>query len=307
MKTTTGAVLGTPTYMSPEQAKGENDIDGRSDVWSLGVILYEALTGEIPFDAPNYNALMLAIITKPHRRVLDLAPHCPVELADIVDHALAKDREKRIGTARELAERLEAVAQKTSTQLLFARNTSGAPPAMSAEASGAMPAIPGPPRQFATTEGTWSDARKVSNKRRRSSTVIVTAALLLATIVTATVIAFLQINGPMVAVAGRSAVALRGSLAHLRQALDDLNAEAARDAKAAADAKASADAAAQKPAPPANETPSAEPEGKRGGRPSGAPVRGGPIRHGTSTPAATSAGSKATANDPHGGVDSAGF
>src|SRR5262249_42700813 len=110
IKTTTGAVLGSPTYMSPEQASGDPNIDGRADVWSLGVILYEALTGKLPFDAANYNALMVAIITRPHQPAHELAPGIPAELSAIIDHALQKDRADRIGTARELAERLEAVA-----------------------------------------------------------------------------------------------------------------------------------------------------------------------------------------------------
>ncbi len=57
-----GAVLGSPEYMSPEQALGLEDIDGRTDVWSLSIVLYEMLTGKIPFSRPNYNALMHAII-----------------------------------------------------------------------------------------------------------------------------------------------------------------------------------------------------------------------------------------------------
>src|SRR5262249_6654541 len=97
VKTTTGAVLGSPAYMSPEQAKGETDVDGRSDVWSLGVILYEALTGQIPFDAPNYNALMVTIMMQPHRPIRDVNPDVPAELTAVVDQALAKDKNKRIG------------------------------------------------------------------------------------------------------------------------------------------------------------------------------------------------------------------
>ena len=134
-----------------------------------------------------------------------------------------------------------------------------------------------------------------------------TAALLFATIVTAAVIAFLQINGPMVAVAGRSAVALKGSLAHLRQELDDLKTEAAREARAAADAKAAAEAA-QKAAPTPSETPSSEPESKRGGpmRP-GAAVRGGPPARPHVDARRDLGRPEGDRNDPHGGVDSAGF
>ena len=64
VQTMQGTVLGSPAYMSPEQARGELEVEARSDVWALGLILYEAITGKVPFDAADYNALMVDIITK---------------------------------------------------------------------------------------------------------------------------------------------------------------------------------------------------------------------------------------------------
>jgi serine/threonine-protein kinase len=118
VKTSTGAVLGSPAYMSPEQAKGELDIDPRTDIWALGVIMYEALTGTVPFDANNYNALMVRIITEKHRPVTDLAPDVPLELSALVDQTLEKNRKKRVPTSGELADRLERIyAKMTQTPL----------------------------------------------------------------------------------------------------------------------------------------------------------------------------------------------
>jgi eukaryotic-like serine/threonine-protein kinase len=107
-----GAVLGNPLYMSPEQARGAEQVDARSDVWSLGVLMYQCLTGVAAFSSRNYNALMVDIMTQPHRPVSDLAPHADRTLAVIVEGCLVKDREHRIGSSSELAGRLAAVARR---------------------------------------------------------------------------------------------------------------------------------------------------------------------------------------------------
>ncbi len=110
VRTGNGAVLGSPAYMSPEQAQGAEKVDCRADVWSLGVLLYECLCGQHPFIARNYNALMMQIIGRPHRSLADVMPGLEPELAALVDACLIKDRAARVQTALELAERLEAMA-----------------------------------------------------------------------------------------------------------------------------------------------------------------------------------------------------
>jgi serine/threonine protein kinase len=107
-----GAVLGNPLYMSPEQARGAEQVDARTDVWSLGVLMYLTLTGVAAFASRNYNALMVDIMTRPHRPILELLPALDRSLAGIVEGCLVKDRTRRIGSASELAERLAAVARR---------------------------------------------------------------------------------------------------------------------------------------------------------------------------------------------------
>jgi hypothetical protein len=100
--------------MSPEQAQGADAVDARTDVWALGVLAYQCLAGRPPFVANNYNALMLAIMTTPHRPIDDRVAGLPRELSEVIEGCLTKDREARIATAREVAERLEAVARRLS-------------------------------------------------------------------------------------------------------------------------------------------------------------------------------------------------
>jgi serine/threonine-protein kinase len=114
VRTGDGAVLGSPAYMSPEQARGAECVDARTDVWSLGVLMYECLCGEPPFMAKNYNALMLAIVGSPHRSVFDRLPRLEPQLAGLIESCLVKDRDARTQTALEVATELEAIAARLS-------------------------------------------------------------------------------------------------------------------------------------------------------------------------------------------------
>jgi len=93
--TKTGTVVGSPAYMSPEQASGRDDIDGRADVWSLGVVLFEALTGTLPHEAPNYNALMVRILSQDPDSVSRRNPTLPRCVCEVVDACLQRNRDKR--------------------------------------------------------------------------------------------------------------------------------------------------------------------------------------------------------------------
>jgi serine/threonine-protein kinase len=92
--TQTGAVLGSPDYMSPEQARGRSDVDERTDVWSLCVVLYEVMTGRRPFEADNYNALINAIIEEIPPPVTDFAAG-DAELWTIIERGLEKAPDDR--------------------------------------------------------------------------------------------------------------------------------------------------------------------------------------------------------------------
>jgi CheY-like chemotaxis protein len=104
-----GFVVGTPRYMAPEQLVG-GDVDGRSDLYSVGVVLYECLTGRLPVDAATPATLVAKVFEERPRPVTDYAPEVPAALAAIVDQLLAAKPEERPPSARELAERLRLVA-----------------------------------------------------------------------------------------------------------------------------------------------------------------------------------------------------
>ena len=104
--TATGQVLGTVHYMSPEQITGEH-VDGRSDLYSLGVVGFRALTGRLPFDNEAASAVLVAHVVKAPPKVRDVAPDAPVALADVIDTCLAKDPAARFASGKILARQLD--------------------------------------------------------------------------------------------------------------------------------------------------------------------------------------------------------
>ena len=109
-KTQTNIVLGTPTYMSPEQIAGKK-VDGRSDIFSLGVVLFELLTGQLPFTADNLSAVLFSIAHHPHPAIQTLRPDLPLMVQEIVDRALQKELAHRYRRAEEFAGELRACLQ----------------------------------------------------------------------------------------------------------------------------------------------------------------------------------------------------
>jgi tRNA A-37 threonylcarbamoyl transferase component Bud32 len=106
-KTQTNIVLGTPTYMSPEQIAGKK-VDGRSDIFSLGVVLFELLTGQLPFTADNLSAVLFSIAHHPHPSIQTLRADLPPMVQEIVDRALQKELPHRYRRAEEFADELRA-------------------------------------------------------------------------------------------------------------------------------------------------------------------------------------------------------
>jgi eukaryotic-like serine/threonine-protein kinase len=106
-KTKTGMVLGTPSYMSPEQLSGKK-VDGRSDLFSLGVTLYQLLTGSLPFTADSMATLMFKIANEPHPSAVVVRPDLPAPLCAVIDRALEKDLTKRYARGSEMSADLRA-------------------------------------------------------------------------------------------------------------------------------------------------------------------------------------------------------
>ncbi|MBI3790346.1 MAG: serine/threonine protein kinase [Gemmatimonadetes bacterium] len=108
--TEAGHIMGTAAYMSPEQVNGES-LDGRSDLYSLGVVGFHALAGRLPFESPAASALLVAHATKPAPPLASVAPHVPRDVAAVIDRCLRKARDDRFATAEALEEALARAAQ----------------------------------------------------------------------------------------------------------------------------------------------------------------------------------------------------
>lgn len=105
--TKTGVILGSPVYMSPEQCRGLQHMDGRSDTYSLGVVLFEAVTGRLPHTGETFNELLFKIALEDAPDVRSVKADVDVAFAAIVNRALARDRAERFPSARDFARALE--------------------------------------------------------------------------------------------------------------------------------------------------------------------------------------------------------
>jgi eukaryotic-like serine/threonine-protein kinase len=101
-----GAIMGTPFYMAPEQMRGHG-VDARTDVYALGVIMYQALSGQLPFTGETFADLLLKIVSTDPRPLATLAPDAPKALVELVERALARDQAARVPTAAALGQLLQ--------------------------------------------------------------------------------------------------------------------------------------------------------------------------------------------------------
>jgi serine/threonine protein kinase len=113
-----GTVMGTVGYMSPEQAQGKTaEIDQRSDIFSFGCILFEAITGKKPFEGESIIKSLHSLIYEPAPQIKDLNPLAPADLQRIIRRALAKDKEERYQTIKEVAIELKELRRELETYL----------------------------------------------------------------------------------------------------------------------------------------------------------------------------------------------
>jgi serine/threonine-protein kinase len=147
--TRTGAVMGTPYYMAPEQAKGSRDLDHRVDLYAAGVILYEAVTGEVPFNADTFNELLFKIVLETPRPIEQVVPELDPAFGTLINKAMARDPAARFQTAAEFQEAVQHWIQ-------------GAPQAFAPPPNRATPAQVAVPAQLSQsslgtgTPGNWS-------------------------------------------------------------------------------------------------------------------------------------------------------
>ncbi|HJT64989.1 MAG TPA: protein kinase [Pyrinomonadaceae bacterium] len=177
VQTDAGVVMGTSHYMSPEQARGR-PVDARSDIWSLGVVIYELVAGRTPFDGETSTDVIVAITQKEPLPLARFAPNVPAELEWIIMKALRKDRDERYQTIKELLTDLRRLKQRLEFESELERTV---PSGMSAvKSSDVAPAPTTPERALPTkTVSHVSSAEYIATGIRRHKIAAAIVAILL--------------------------------------------------------------------------------------------------------------------------------
>ena len=155
VNTAAGVILGTATYMSPEQVRGQ-ELDARTDVWSLGVVLFEMVAGRAPFEAKTYGDLVVAILHDEPPPLSDFAVEHAEWLEPILRRALAKERDARYASAREFQDELRRLKRQIESGADAPRDATG--DSSSSRAAAARPTVGG--RQKAATRVQTTEQRK---------------------------------------------------------------------------------------------------------------------------------------------------
>jgi serine/threonine-protein kinase len=158
--TTDGALLGTPSYMSPEQARGLREADARSDIYAVGVIIYEAVAGRVPFVGASTNDLLFKIFLNEVPPIEELAKEVDPAFCSLVMKALAKEPTDRFATAADFVAALDAWAQTGRGVTLVKR---AEPEKTLFEGPRAPRQSGGPPAPAPGTQGSWAEASRGSS------------------------------------------------------------------------------------------------------------------------------------------------
>jgi eukaryotic-like serine/threonine-protein kinase len=187
-----GLVLGTAKYMSPEQARGL-EVDARTDIWSLGVVLYEMVAGRAPFEGATPTDAIISIVEKEPAPLAGRAPEVPARLERIVRKALAKDREERFQSAKDLLDELRSLKRELEIGAELGRPAPPAPTgAAAARRSGGQAAVEtarGPAARTAEAETAHATSRaerlagQFKRHRMGATIVAVTLSLAIATLI----------------------------------------------------------------------------------------------------------------------------
>lgn len=173
-----GGLVGTPYYMSPEQIRGDEDLDPRSDIWSLGVVVFELLTGRLPFEQASLAHLCAAILSLDPPRLRDFRPDAPEDLERLVSRCLAKDPDRRYDDVAELAAAMARFSSTPETALTYAIQIGDklARKGMRGSITGTTPRWLGSARPVAMSQPSRpSPSRVPSRKRKWAAAVAVTA------------------------------------------------------------------------------------------------------------------------------------